>query len=169
MIKIYKAGKSLAQRLDEVNSEFKCWQSTVLKVAKVLGADGFVSNSRGQVTGLSFKSGSPPNEDLKLYRKSSVDFDGFRYFIPLASSKKHAELRTLVFDLRSRFYTEIGFDRSNRLMEPEPGLEKIGSSWIVKCENESQFFGKPLKWNEFIPDGCSRISDMHLEKLRRAS
>lgn len=167
MIKIYKAGVSLAKRLDVVNYEFRDWQSKVKKVIKALGSDGFVSNSHGQVTGLSFKSGSPPDCDIKLYRKTSVDFEGGRYFIPLASSKKRADLRALVFDLRSRLYAEIGFDRSKRLMEPEPGLEKIGVSWVIKCEND--FMWKTVKFKEFVPDGCSRISDIHLETLRRSS
>lgn len=165
MIKIYKAGASLAKRLDVVDSEFRNWKSKVMKAIKGLGADGFVNNLYGQVTGLSFKSGLPPDCDIKLYRKASLDFDGGRYFIPLASSKKHAELRDLVFDLRSRFYAEIGFDRSKRLMEPEPGLEKIGVSWVIKCE--SDFTWKTVKFQEFVPDGCFRISDMHLETLRR--
>ncbi len=169
MIKIYKAGKSLAKRLDVIQAEYLDWQSKVRKATKVFGACGHVNNSRGEVIGLMFKSGSPPECDIKLYRKSPIDFDDGRYFIPLRSSKKHAELLAMVFDRRSRFYVDLGFDRSKRLMEPKPGVENVGGAWIIKCDNESQIFGKTAKWKEFVPDGCSRISDMHLEQLRRAS
>ena len=49
MIKIYKAGVSLAKRLDVVQAEYLDWYSIVQKAAEVFGAFGHVTNSRGEV------------------------------------------------------------------------------------------------------------------------
>lgn len=169
MLKFYKAGAELAKRLNQIDADYQKWQNEVQELTRVFGADGHVCNSMGQVIGLIFKggSGSPTKADLKLYRKESVTFDDGKYWIPLRSSKKHAALLSMVFDLRGQMYEVIGFDRSKRLLEPKPGVENVGGSWIIKCENEGSLFDKPAKWEEFVPPGCSRVSDLYVERLRK--
>jgi hypothetical protein len=169
MLKFYKAGAELAKRLDRIDADYQKWQNEVQELAQIFGAFGHVRNSTGQVIGLMFKggSGSPAKADLKLYRKEPVTFDDGKYWIPLRSSKRHAELLSMVFDLRGQMYEAIGFDRSKRLLEPKPGVENVGGSWIIKCDNEGSLFDKPTKWKEFVPPGCSRVSDVYVERLRK--
>lgn len=170
MLKFYKAGVELAKRLDRIDADYQKWQNEVQELAQVHGAFGHVRNSTGRVIGLMFNGGafnSPAKADLKFYRKEPVTFDDGKYWIPLRSSKRHAALLSMVFDLRGQMYEAIEFDQSKRLLEPKPGVEKIGGSWIIKCENEGSLFDKPMKWTEFVPPGCSRVSDLYVERLRK--
>ena len=166
MLKFYKASAELAKRLDRIDADYQKWQNDVQRLAKPFGAHGHVRNSVGKVIGLIFVW-SPPEADLKLYRKEPVSFDDGVYWLPLKSSKRHVALLAMSFDLRGQMNKAIGFNESKRLLEPKPGVENIGGSWVIKCDNEGTLFDKPAKWEEFVPPGCSRVSDIYVERLRK--